>query len=445
MVDVIKDLGLASLLLLVGYGIRSKVKLFQKLYIPASVIAGILGLLLGTEVLGKFCPVCLHFSEGVGGYANPLLAIVFSSQFLGAKMNRDTLKHSGATFFLNASTISLQVALGLLITLLLLPGNDKLYAGFGMFPYLGFYGGHGVGASTAGVFGAAGVFDTDLGTSAANTFATIGLLFGVVAGIVIINICARKGLISQKAGTKNMTDEDRSGFLLPEHRTAAVTAFTKNDVINPVALHFAIIFMVMCLAYAILPYLQMIPYCDKLNITIPVLFVSIAVNLLAKASKLDKYLDHKSLSSLTGVALEMLIVTSVANTKLSIFTQFGWEILVLAVVIILVNGAFVLVMGRMWHKEHWVENTLGTFGLSNGVLATGFLLIRIADPDNETGAATNLACGNGVSTATIQMFFNYVFASFFVSLGAGFGYGVPIACFVIFTTLGCILFGRKKA
>ena len=86
MVDVIKDLGLASILLLLGYGIRSKVKLFQKLYIPAAVIGGVIGLLLGGEVLGKFCPVCLHFSSGVGSYANPLLAIVFSSQFLGTKL-----------------------------------------------------------------------------------------------------------------------------------------------------------------------------------------------------------------------------------------------------------------------------------------------------------------------------------------------------------------------
>ena len=444
MVDVIKDLGLASILLLLGYGIRSKVKLFQKLYIPAAVIGGVIGLLLGGEVLGKFCPICLHFSSGVGSYANPLLAIVFSSQFLGTRLSKENLRHSGATFFLNASTITMQVSLGLLLTLLFLKGNDLLYKGFGMFPYLGFYGGHGVCASTASVFGDAGLFDTDLGTSAGNTFATIGLLYGVIMGIVLINIFARKGLVSGKAGMQNMTDEDRSGFLRPENRSAAVTALTKNDVLNPVALHFAIIMGIMCLSFAVLPYIQKIPYCGKLNITIPVLFVSIIVNALANKTGLNKYIDHKSLSSITGVALEMLIVTSVANTKLSIFTLFGKEILVLALVILAVDTAFVLFFGKLWHKEHWVENTLGTFGLSTGVLATGFLLIRIADPDNETGAATNLACGNAVSTSTIQMFFNYVFASFFVALGAGFGYGVPLVAFVVFTVLGCVLFAGKK-
>lgn len=444
MVDVIKDLGLASLLLLVGFAIRSRSKTLQKLYIPAAVIAGILGLLLGPEVLGKFSPVCLRFSQTVGSYANPLLAIVFASQFLGKKISRDNVRHAGATFFLNSSAISLQVSLGLILALILATRNSEFFVGAGLFPYLGFYGGHGVCASTAGVYGDAGLFATDLGTSMGNTFATIGLLLGVVGGIFMINICARKGLISQKAGMQNMTEEEKTGYIRPENRTAAVTSITKNDVMNPVALHFAIIFMIMCFAYAILPYIQKIPYCGKLNITIPVLFVSVAVNFLANKTGLDKYIDHKSLSNVTGVALEMLIVTSVANTKLSIFSTFGLEIVVLALVIALVNACFVLFFGRMWHKSHWVENTLGTFGLSNGVLATGFLLIRIADPDNETGAATNLSCGNAVSTATVQMFFNYIFASLFVAFGLGFGLAVPIIVFVVSTVAGCILFGKKK-
>ncbi len=434
---------MASIFLMVGFVCRSKIKLFQKMYLPAAVIGGVIGLLLGGEVLGRFSPFYLHFSEEVGTYANPLLAIVFSSMFLGTKFDKDTLRHSGATFFLNSATMSLQVTLGLLLTLLLLPGNDKLYKGFGLFPFLGFYGGHGVCASTAGVFGDAGLFNTDLGTSAGNTFATIGLLYGIIVGIIIINVCIKKGLISKNAGLQNLSDEDRSGFLSEKNRYPAVVALTKNDSLNPVAFHVGIIGIVMCLAYWLLPYLQKIPYCGRLNITIPVLFVSVAVNFICNRTKLKACIDHKSLSSITGVALEYLIVTSVANTKLSVFTDFGLEILVLASVILAATTAFVLFFGRMWHKEHWVENALGTFGLSCGVVATGFLLIRIADPENTTGAATNLSCGNGLSTSTIQVFFNYVFASFFI-VSSTFGYAFPIVAFCVAFTGGMLLFGRKR-
>ncbi len=443
MIEVIKDLGLASIYLLCGYALRSKVKGLQKLFIPAAVIGGIIGLLLGPEVLGKFSPVCLHFSENVGGYAMPLLAIVFSSMFLGSNLTKDTVKHSGATFFLNCSTMSLQLTLGILLALAFGKMRDLFY-GFGMFPFLGFYGGHGVPANTATVFGDAGVFDAELGTSAGNTFATIGMLFGIVVGIIIINIYARKGMIDSSAGIGNLSDEDLSGYLKPENRFAAVTAYTKNDVINPVALHCSIIGLVMCLGYALLPWIQKIPYCNRLNITIPVLIVSVLTNLAANKTGLSKYIDHKSLSNISGVALEYLIVTSVANTKLSIFADYGLEILVMSAVILAADVAFLMFFGRRWHKDHWVENTLGTFGLSTGVLATGFLLIRIADPDNRTGAATNLSCGNGVSTSTVQVFNNYIFPTIVVS-SIGFATWYPIISFIIFFVLGNILFGRKKA
>lgn len=446
MVDVIKNLGLASIYLLIGYALRSKIKLFQQLFIPAAVLGGIFGLLVGPEVLGKFSPVYLHFSgDGVGSYAMPLLAIVFTSMFLGSKIDRSTLKHSGATFFLNCATMSMQISLGLLLTRLFLSSNNQLYSGFGMFPYLGFYGGHGVPANTANIFEQAGVFDANLGTSAGNTFATIGLLYGIIGGIVIINICAKKGLISQNAGMKNLSSEEMSGYLPPEKRVPAVMALTKNDVINPVALHAAVIGLVMCLGYAFLPYIQKIPYCDKLNITIPVLLVSIAVNFLCNRTGLNKYLDHKSLSNITGVALEFLIVTSVANTSLSVFTAFGREIVVMSLVILAATTCFIFFIGKNWHKDHWAENCLGTFGLATGVLATGFLLIRIADPDNATGAATNLSCGNGVSTSTVQLFNNYIFPSLYTVLPMAFGLGYPIISFFVFTIIGIVLFSRKKA
>ncbi len=41
-----------GLLLLLGYGIRLKIRSFQKYFIPSSVIAGFLGLFLGPQVLG---------------------------------------------------------------------------------------------------------------------------------------------------------------------------------------------------------------------------------------------------------------------------------------------------------------------------------------------------------------------------------------------------------
>ena len=45
------DFGFMSLLLLAAQFMRSKIKFLQKFYIPASVLAGIIGLICGPQVL----------------------------------------------------------------------------------------------------------------------------------------------------------------------------------------------------------------------------------------------------------------------------------------------------------------------------------------------------------------------------------------------------------
>ena len=68
------DLGLIFGLLLVGKFIRVKVKLIQKLFIPPSLIAGLLGLAMGPNGLGW-----LPFSSNLGTYAAVLIALVFGA------------------------------------------------------------------------------------------------------------------------------------------------------------------------------------------------------------------------------------------------------------------------------------------------------------------------------------------------------------------------------
>jgi ESS family glutamate:Na+ symporter len=79
------DLGIVAALLLVGKFIRVKVKAVQKMFIPPSLIAGFLGLLLGPEGLGW-----LPFSGQLGTYAGILIALVFAClPFTSAKVTKE--------------------------------------------------------------------------------------------------------------------------------------------------------------------------------------------------------------------------------------------------------------------------------------------------------------------------------------------------------------------
>src|SRR5699024_10070874 len=69
--DIFIDFGLISSLLLVGVLLRSKVGFFQRSFMPASIIAGILGLILGTNGLGL-----LPFTDSIEDYPSVLIAVV---------------------------------------------------------------------------------------------------------------------------------------------------------------------------------------------------------------------------------------------------------------------------------------------------------------------------------------------------------------------------------
>ncbi|MBQ5593767.1 MAG: sodium:glutamate symporter, partial [Bacteroidales bacterium] len=69
---LLTDLGIISGLLLIGQLIRAKVKIIQQLFIPPSLLAGLLGLAFGPNGL-DFLPL----SNQVGTYAAVLIALVF--------------------------------------------------------------------------------------------------------------------------------------------------------------------------------------------------------------------------------------------------------------------------------------------------------------------------------------------------------------------------------
>lgn len=49
---ILMDFAWASMLLIIGLFLRAKVGILQKMFIPVAVIGGLVGLLLGSEVLG---------------------------------------------------------------------------------------------------------------------------------------------------------------------------------------------------------------------------------------------------------------------------------------------------------------------------------------------------------------------------------------------------------
>ncbi len=111
----------------------------------------------------------------------------------------ETEKVSGEamqTYFLAGTIHQLQIIAGLTVTFILGLVFADLKFGFGILPVLGFYGGHSMAIAGGTIFDEAGYMAS--GAQVGATFATIGLLTGVICGMFEINRAAQKGITKVK-------------------------------------------------------------------------------------------------------------------------------------------------------------------------------------------------------------------------------------------------------
>jgi len=181
--------GCLCVLLGLGYWLRRKVGLLQRLFLPASVIAGLLGL-----ILFQTCKVPPAVFSGWNQLPGQLINIVFACLFLGTALPAVSKVWKSASRQLAYGQIVAwgQYAVGCALVLLLLGpvfGMPDLFAG--IMP-VGFEGGHG----TAGGMGP--IFD-QLGHSELKDFAlaaaTGGILGAIIVGMGLVNWAVRKGYV----------------------------------------------------------------------------------------------------------------------------------------------------------------------------------------------------------------------------------------------------------
>lgn len=147
--SLLVDFSFMAGLLVVAQFLRSKLKFLKNFYIPASLIAGALGLILGPQVLNV-----IQWSSEASSYPYSLICIIFAAIFIGKKLGgtkKNIFKTVGDTFFINTGSEILCFGFALLI------GGGLLFLFFpNVFPEFslllpsGFAGGHGYAAAIGG-------------------------------------------------------------------------------------------------------------------------------------------------------------------------------------------------------------------------------------------------------------------------------------------------------
>lgn len=379
-----------GVLLVIAALIRLKVSFLRKAFIPASLLAGIIGMILGPHILGL---IPADMMSSIGAIPSHMITIVFACMMLGVKKTEsakdathDVL--SGLGWLYSCSLMQAGVG-AVLCALLFTPlwGTNPL---FGSLFEIGFAGGHG----TAG--GMASVFAEQLGWAdggdLGKTTATIGLLAGIFGGVLIINIAVRKkwtSVLDETAG-----GNDAKEIFAEGEREASAYATVSQDVVEPFAFHLGIIGIAILIGRAIVWGFGTIVGYKGLPLFPFAMIGGWLINGIVQKTGLRDLFDRKTFQRIQGMALEVLIAAAMASISIPVVLAYWKPLLVGSVVILALTVFWTLWLSPRIFSHNWFEQAIIRYGAFTGVAAVGYMLLRSSDPKMETDAGVLYAlCG----------------------------------------------------
>ncbi len=380
--SVFIDLGCVSVLLLIGFAVRTVVVVAQRLFLPASVIAGFGGLACGPNGLDL-----LPFSVLLPQYPSVLITLVFAAlPFTSQTFSRETGSRRAAEFgSYSAAIVLLQWGLGVLFSLSVLSFVwPDLPLGFGTILASGFVGGHGTAAALGAAFNSLGEQSWPEAGALAMTSATVGILSAVVGGMLWVQWAARNGTTHFLARFDDLPDELRTGRV-PDTRRCPLGYETLSPLaLDPLIFHVALVvtaavggYLLTGLSSAYLGEYRPPSFC--------LAFVcGFGLKRLCTALNFADAVDRTVMLRLNGALTDVLVVCGIAAVNLDIVARHALPLTALFVFGLVLCWAVFYISGPRIFRDLWFEKALFTWGWVTGVMALALVLLRVVDPRNES-------------------------------------------------------------
>ena len=407
---------MVGILLLVARFIKHKIKIFQTLYLPESIIAGAIALILGPGVLGAIAlslganpessiasglfPEEMRsvWSQSPGVFIN----IVFAALFLGETIPnpKDIWRKTAPQVAFGQTLAWGQYTLGLLLFILVLSPVFGVNPIAGALIEIGFEGGHGTAAGMADTMAELGFPE---GGDLALGLATVGIVSGIIFGTVLAHWGRKNGHIQTAPVEVDSGDAQfqETAEIESSKVLARRSALMQNLLIDPLSINFGFTGLAIVIGWLILQLLTAIESLTwgrnglELIGAIPLfpmaLIGGIIIQVAMKRLDLDVLIIRRLQERIAGVALDILVVTALATINLAVLGANLGVFLSLAIVGILWNVLGFMFLAPRILPIYWFERGIGDMGQSMGVTATGILLIRMVDSDNRTGAFESFA------------------------------------------------------
>lgn len=101
---------------------------------------------------------------------------------------------------------------------------------------------------------------------------------------------------------------------------------------------------------------------------------------------LKELVDRRTISTISGFLLEMVILTAIATISIKVISSFWIPIAIYSVVQIVLTIAIIFVFCKKFCRQEWFEKALMIYGMGTGSTATGLALVRTVDPQVESCA-----------------------------------------------------------
>jgi ESS family glutamate:Na+ symporter len=358
----------------------------QRIGLPAALVAGVLGLLLGPYGPWPVLPAPVETLWA--RLPMVLLTFVFGTLMLGRPLPdlAKLWKPAAAQTLLGLTLGFGQYLVGAVAVLLVLGpwlGADPLMA---CLIEVGFEGGHGSAAVMGPIYADLGFSGgTDLGLA----MATVGLLSSTVVGGLLVVLAQGQGwLLAAEAGAPLC--------VLPEPAAAAVAAVPGwPERLRQLATNLALVGIAVGIGVVMLAGLERLaePAGGMLRTVIDALPVyplalagSLLVRLALERSDRAELAVPALQNGLGALATDLLIAAATAGLNLPLLRANWLPLLVLSGFGLAWNLLVILVLAPRILPAGWFERAVIEFGQATGVAASGLLLLGMADPDGRSEA-----------------------------------------------------------
>lgn len=376
------DLLLMAVFMLIGFFVREKVKLFQKLFLPSSLIGGLFLLILGQQGM-HVVTVPESFSKLPGA----LTGIVLTSLVFGVTINKEKLRSYLDYSFITMTTYGMQMGLGVLLGAVFQKIWKGLPDGWGVMGVFAFHGGHGTAAAAGAEFEKYGISQN---MAVGMVLSTLGLIVAMAVGMAVVNFGIRRGWGTYVKEPSKQPDYFYSGILPEEKRTSVGKLVTAPISINHLALQFAWLLGAFWFGKTLFEFLgKFIPFFATLpDVLYGILGGAILWQIIC-ALKLERYVDIKTIKLISSFLLEIIVFAAIATLDLEFVSIYIVPILIYTFILCSLSVLIILALSRNFLQHEWFEKACMAIGAATGNTSTGLALVRALDPESKSSAGDN--------------------------------------------------------